>query len=70
MTKPNYSMMALSCENDSLRERYQLIKEKAAALSDAVEKYTQQGISRSMLLLAKRELDQVITPPRTNSINP
>lgn len=62
MSKPINLSMALSCENEVLRERYQLIKEKAAALSDAVEKYTHQGISRSMLLHIKADLDRTINP--------
>lgn len=51
---------AMVCENEALRERYNTIKEKAAALSDAVERYTHQGISRSMLLHIKKDLDKTI----------
>lgn len=51
---------AMVCENEALRERYNIIKEKATALSEAVEKYTHQGISRSMLLHVKKELDKTI----------
>lgn len=51
---------AMVCENEALRERYDAIKEKAAALSDAVERYTHQGISRSMLLHIKKDLDKTI----------
>lgn len=53
---------AMVCENETLRERYRTIKEKAAALSDAVERYTHQGISRSMLLHVKKDLDKIIDP--------
>ena len=53
---------ATDCENEALRERYRTIKEKAAALSDAVERYTHQGISRSMLLHVKKDLDKIIDP--------
>lgn len=53
---------AMACENETLRERYRTIKEKAAALSDAVERYTHQGISRSMLLHVKKDLDKIIDP--------
>lgn len=53
---------AMVCENETLRERYRTIKEKAAALFDAVERYTHQGISRSMLLHIKKDLDKINDP--------
>lgn len=56
---------ATDCENEVLRERYKDIREKAASLSDAVEKYTHQGISRSMLLHIKADLDRTINQQRS-----
>lgn len=58
----------MACENETLRERYRAIKQKAEALSDAVERYTHQGISRSMLLHIKADLDRTINPTKTSSI--
>ena len=56
---------AMACENETLRERYRAIMQKAEALSDAVERYTHQGISRSMLLHIKNDLDRTIDPQRS-----
>lgn len=53
---------AADCENEVLRERYRTIEEKATALSEAVDKYTHRGISRSMLLHIKDDLDKTINP--------